>query len=137
MPARVGIDIKDKDTAPVIDFVNVEQLDRLQRIIRLQRWTNIPYTEIKTFVHCVASAGAEVNTFTINDNTLRALGVYRYLSQRYTVSVEEFSAMVHHLSVHRVGQAPALYDRVYNSDRLFNDALTLDGSLFKLDESGR
>lgn len=133
VPARVGIDIKDKDTAPVIDFVNVEQLDRLQRIIRLQRWTNIPYTEIKTFVHCVASAGAEVNTFTINDNTLRALGVYRYLSQRYTVSVEEFSAMVHHLSVHRVGQAPALHDRVYNSDRLFNDALTLDGSLFKLD----
>ncbi|MGP5110220.1 Tc toxin subunit A, partial [Pseudomonas helleri] len=67
-------------------------------------------------------------TFAINDNTLRVLGVYRYLNRRYGLQAEEFSALLYQLPVHAVGNIDSLFDRVFNQGQLNEHPLQLDNS---------
>ena len=106
---------------------STQRYDRLQRMIRLQRWLDIPFAELDEFVHSAQGCeGAPTDSLGINDNTLRALGVYRYLSQRYTINLQTFSAWLYRLPVHGTGQRAALFDQVFNPPNWLHSPLTLD-----------
>ena len=114
-----------------IDLLNssVERFDRLQRMIRLKRWIKLPYAQLDNLM--LSARLCEKNpdlTFTINDNTLRVLGVYRYLNRRYGLQAEEFSALLYQLPVHAVGDIDSLFDRVFNKGQLNEHPLQLDNS---------
>lgn len=107
---------------------SLDRLDRLQRMIRLQRWTGIPFAKLDTLIISVIRAEGEANLgLELNQNTLRALGVYRYLNQRYSIKPEEFAALMHDLSPYASGKDEVpLFDQVFNRVQLFDTPLILD-----------
>jgi len=118
-----------RDTAAAVHLLNtsLERHDRLQRMIRLQRWLDIPYADLDTLLYSArACEGSAKEPILINDNSLRALGVFGYLRRRYGITPETFAAWLYQLPVHGVGQTPALFDRVFNPPHGSSSPLTLD-----------
>lgn len=95
-----------------------ERFDRLQRMIRLHRWTGIPVAELDTLiVNAQRSEGSD----TLSANTLRTLGVYRYLNQRHGIAPEEFASLLHDMPVEACGERVPLFDQVFNRTRLLEN----------------
>ncbi|WP_224795787.1 Tc toxin subunit A [Pseudomonas fluorescens] len=114
---------------------SLNRFDRLQRMIRLQRWTGIPFAELDTLIISAMRAEGERNLgLELNTNTLRALGVYRYLEQRFGIKPQEFAALLHDLSPYAIGDRLPLFDEVFNRVKLFDTALVLDQTPFTLDK---
>jgi len=107
---------------------SLNRLDRLQRMVRLQRWTGIPFAELDTLVICAIRAEGDANlAMELNENTLRALGVYRYLNQHYGIAPQEFAALMHDLTPYASGKDELpLFDQVFNQLQLFDTPLILD-----------
>ncbi len=113
---------------------SLDRMDRLQRMIRLQRWTNIPFPKLDTLVICAIRAEGEANLgMELNENTLRALGVYRHLDQRHGIDPQEFGALMHDLTPYASGKEEVpLFDKVFNRVQLFDTPLVLDQTAFDL-----
>ncbi|NUT89751.1 toxin [Pseudomonas corrugata] len=92
-----------------------ERFDRIQRMIRVHRWTGIPVAELDTLI---VNAQRSEGTDTLNANTLRTLGVYRYLNQRHGIAPEEFASLLHDMPVDACGDRMPLFDQVFNRTRL-------------------
>ena len=107
---------------------SVDRFDRLQRMIRLQRWMDIPFAELDTLIMAVIrSEGADNLKAVITINVLRALGVYRYLRGRYTLEPEEFAGFLHTLGAYANGGRRPIFDQVFNNPSLFDTPMVLDG----------
>jgi hypothetical protein len=104
-----------------------KSFDRIQRMIRLQRWTGLPFAELDSLI--AASALAEVNgnglstnpLLILNINTLRAIGTYRYIAKHYSLAVDDYSAIVHRISTYGAGEKTPQFDRIFNSPQLFDN----------------
>ncbi|WP_422777024.1 Tc toxin subunit A [Pseudomonas mediterranea] len=100
-----------------------ERFARMQRMIRLHRWTGIPVAELDTLL--VSALRSEDNdTMTLNANTLRTLGVYRHLNRRHGIAPEEFASLLYELPVSACGQHAPLFDQVFNRTRLLDQPQT-------------
>lgn len=114
--------------------VSLERFDRLQRMIRLQRWLGLPFAQLDTLiVSAMRCEGSKNSTLRITHNTLRALGVFCYLSKRYGLQAEEFAAWLHQLPVHASGERVSLFDQVFNRagsalPPLYLDSVTFDAT---------
>ncbi|WP_278938117.1 Tc toxin subunit A [Pseudomonas helleri] len=118
-----------------IELLNTtaEKFDRLQRMIRLQRWLKVSFTQLDTLILSARRCeDSPIETFAINDNTLRVLGVFRYFNRRYGLQAEEFSALLYRLPVHAVGNSDSLFDRVFNRGALNEQSLKLGNSSLNL-----
>ncbi|HWH89001.1 MAG TPA: Tc toxin subunit A [Pseudomonas sp.] len=91
-------------------------LDRLQRMIRLHRWTDISLEELDVLV-CSATLGKNIDTF-ITNSTLSALGVYQYFNQRCGIEAEEFAALLYRLPTRPINGRTSLFDRVFQRNLL-------------------
>jgi hypothetical protein len=113
----------------VVSQATLDNFDRIHRIIRLQRWTKLPFAELDTLlVSGIRSEGADVNADGVLDfNTLRILGVYQYFSEQYTVKAEEFAAYIYYLQPFSTGDQKSFFDRAFNHKVLFEDPVKLDG----------
>ena len=127
----------DRDERPEkIANATEERLERLHRMIRLQRWLDIPFTELDTLICSVFESQRPLNTsMQLDRHVMRALGVYRYLNRRYSLTAEEFGALLHQISPYACGDHTALFDQLFNQARLFDTPLILDGRAFKADDS--
>ncbi|WP_339477695.1 Tc toxin subunit A [Pseudomonas fluorescens] len=107
---------------------SLNRLDRLQRMVRLHRWTGIAFAKLDTLIiSAIRSEGAANLGLELTENTLRALGVYRYLNERYGIGPEEFAALMHDLTPYTSGKAELpLFDQVFNRVQLFDTPLILD-----------
>ncbi|TMU72201.1 hypothetical protein FGA82_24805 [Pseudomonas fluorescens] len=146
-PAPEAVPRDDSDTAIGLEQIesgdskqwrlsktSLDRLDRLQRMIRLQRWTGITFAKLDTLIISAIRAEGEANLgLELNENTLRALGVYRYLNQRYSIEPEEFATLMHDLSPYASGKDEVpLFDRVFNRVQLFDTPLILDDTPINL-----
>jgi hypothetical protein len=125
-------EIKTEDsTTWRLTNTSLNRFDRLQRMIRLQRWMDIPFAELDTLIVAAMRAEGDANLeMALNDNTLRTLGVFRHLNQRYGIKAEEFAAFLHHLSPYADTDRTPLFDEVFNSPALFDTPLILDQTPF-------
>lgn len=131
MGIEVDRSVSNGSVTSYLTNTSLNRFDRLQRMIRLQRWINIPFAELDTLIMAVIHSEGESNlAWELNTNTLRALGVYRYLSNRYVIKPEEFAAFMHFLTVFASGDRMPLFDKVFNSPVLFDTPLILDGETF-------
>ncbi|BBE10383.1 Insecticidal toxin complex protein TcaA2 [Mycoavidus cysteinexigens] len=113
---------------------SLDRFDRLQRMIRLQKWLQLPFEQIDCLIIAACRAEGQRNlAFKPNANTLRALGVFRYLNQHYKVAPDIFAAFLHHISPYSAGENKPLFDRVFNSPVLFETPLILDQGSFEPD----
>jgi hypothetical protein len=114
---------------------SLNRLDRLQRMIRLQRWSGIPFAHLDTLIISAIRAEGGANLgMEFSENTLRALGVYCYMNQRHGIQPEEFAALMHDLCPYASGKDEVpLFDQVFNRVQLFDKPLILDHEPIKLD----
>jgi hypothetical protein len=103
-------------------------------MVRLQRWTGIPFPKLDTLIISAMRAEGEANLrMELNENTLRALGVYRHLNQRRSIDPQEFAALMHDLTPYASGKDEVpLFDQVFNQVSMFDTPLILDQSVFTL-----
>ncbi|TYK56069.1 Tc toxin subunit A [Pseudomonas synxantha] len=100
---------------------------RLHRMIRLQRWTQLPFEDLDALLISVVRREQDADPHQpCNDNTLRALGVYRYLERRHGLPLEEFAAMLDELPVWASGNRLSLYDQVFNHASMPGETLRVD-----------
>ncbi|MGO4363978.1 Tc toxin subunit A [Pseudomonas sp. PAB10] len=113
---------------------SLDRMDRLLRMIRLQRWTNIPFAKLDTLViGAIRAEGAANLGMVLNENTLRALGVYRYLNLRRGIDPQEFGAILGGITPYACGKDEVpFYDQVFNRVQLFDTPLILDQTPFDL-----
>lgn len=115
------IAITENSTKEIINRSRT-RFHRLQQMIRLQRWTDIPFAELDTLlVNALRSEGGPSRT--LNINTLRTLGVYRYLHQRYGILPEEFASFLHDMPTSACGDRTPLFDQVFNRTGLLDSPL--------------
>lgn len=119
-----------------------DRVDRMNRMIRLARWMDLPFDEVDQLL--VASMQAEqragiatrrintaaANGWTITENTLRALGLFQIMRRRYDATAEDFGALFYGLNVHGRGKTASQFDRVFNSQATFSVPLILDDKPF-------
>ncbi|MEX5575860.1 Tc toxin subunit A [Pseudomonas lijiangensis] len=125
--APLGLSRDDKGNARLIN-TSVDRFDRLQRMIRLQRWMDIPFAKLDTLIMAVIRSEGEANTGQVLTlNTLRTLGTYRYLSKHYSIEPEEFAGLFHQLSAYASNRHLPMYDQAFNYPVVFDTPLVLDG----------
>jgi hypothetical protein len=121
----------DNGTPAKLVNVSLERFDRLQRMIRLQRWLGVHFAQLDTLiVSAMRCEGTRNSALRITHNTLRALGVFCYLSKRYGLQAEEFAAWLHQLPVHASGDRMSLFDQVFNRAGSALPPLYLDSATF-------
>ena len=118
---------KGKDGELLLSDGSKPRLDRLQRMIRLQRWVAIPFAELDTLIVNAMRSEGNVSRV-LNQNTLRTLGVYRYLAQRYPIAPEEFAAFLHDMPTQACGERTPLFDQVFNHSAIFINSLQASSS---------
>ncbi|MBD2779108.1 Tc toxin subunit A [Xenorhabdus szentirmaii] len=127
-PDAVGIDVQRPRS---LTATTNPRFDRLQRLIRLQRWLEIPHHDLDGLLTCAMRAEGEENlTLEINFNTLRALGLFRHLNQRYKLSAPAFATLLHTLSPFAVSGNPTFLDQVFNQPKLFDEPFFVDNRTF-------
>ncbi|WP_081015410.1 MULTISPECIES: Tc toxin subunit A [Pseudomonas] len=116
-----------------ITKTSLNRFDRLQRMIRLQRWMNIPFAELDTLVvSAIRGCGENNLDMALNGDVMRVLGLFRYFSSHYQITAEEFAAFFHHLPPYATGDRTPLFDQVFNSPSLFDTPFVLDQQAFDL-----
>ncbi len=114
--------IVDTTTPPTFKFFPVKCFDALLRMVRLQRWTGIPVAELDTLIVNAMRSDGTTSPW-LNTNTVRVLGVYRYLNQRYSIAPEEFASLVHDVPTSACGDRAPLFDQVFNRTQLLASPL--------------
>ena len=129
--ARAPITVAVIGNVATLENASGQQFDRLHRMIRLQKWFGLTFCELDTLiVSAMACEGRANAEWQINQNTLRALGVYRYLNRRYNLSPLEFCAWLHRVPVQANAKEQPLFDQVFNRTSVSGQPLALDGQLF-------
>jgi hypothetical protein len=125
------------DTEPgEIASLTEERLERLHRMIRLQRWLDIPFSDLDSLICSAFESQIPRNqTMQLDAYVMQTLGTYRYLSRRYSITAEEFAALLYQVSPCASGENIPLFDKVFNRARLFDTPLKLDGRTFLADGS--
>ncbi|WP_367374091.1 Tc toxin subunit A [Pseudomonas lini] len=122
----------DTETKPrEIAHLTEKRLERLHRMIRLQRWLDIPFSDLDTLICSAFESQIPRNQkMQLDVYLMRTLGTYRYLSRRYSITAEEFAALLYQVSPCASGENIPLFDKVFNRARLFDTPLKLDGRTF-------
>ena len=104
------------------------RMDRINRMVRLQRWLGLSYEETDLLISaCIRAQGANNTDFTLNTHTLRALGVFRHWQQRYGISAFQFAAVLDIITPYAISPAVPFFDQVFNAPSLFDTPFTITG----------
>lgn len=111
--ASLALTLESQTPRQGFSHKSYEHFDRMQRMVRLQQWTGIPFAELDTLlVNIIHSEG---NTeMKLSDNTLRALGVYQYMKRRHGITPEEFASFISEMPTHASAERVSLFDQVFN-----------------------
>ncbi|MCI0994018.1 Tc toxin subunit A [Pseudomonas corrugata] len=145
---RVFQETRDTEPVPLdppVQLTNFtdERADRIHRLIRLSRWLGTSFREMDQLIVAAHRAEKGHGAPQITRNTLKALGVFCEMRQRYGVSAEDFAAWLDKVSVFGAGEQAAHYDRIFVNHGLLGTPLVLDNSPFSArvednaDERGR
>jgi len=119
-----------------ITGISTQHIDRLQRILRLQRALGLAPDEADTLV--IAALRAERQRpaqYQLTVSTLRALGLFRHLQQKYQVQPLQFAALLHEIPCHGTERQLSFYDTVFaprhdSEGQKLADVLVLDDQPF-------
>jgi len=96
--------------------LNTHRLDRMLRMIRLHRWTDISFAELDSLITNVDRAASGTH-YGMESNTLRALGVHHYMNKRYGIKPEEFASFLHDMPTYSCGDRVSLFDQVFSKTK--------------------
>jgi hypothetical protein len=113
-------------TAGKIDNATHDSFDRLQRFVRLQRWMNIPWAELDSLVIAIPRVEKSGWLEPLSKTVLRGLGIFQYLHDARQIEAEEFAAIIDRIAIFSTEGKTPLFDKIYNSRKLFDTPLVLD-----------
>lgn len=104
------------------------RMDRINRMVRLQRWLGLSYEETDLLVSaCIRAQGTNNTDFTLNAHTLRALGVFRHWQQKYGINAFQFAAVLDQITPYAISPAVPFLDQVFNAPSLFDAPFAITG----------
>lgn len=112
-----ALQLETQTTRQGFSHKSFERFDRMQRMIRLQQWTGISFAELDSLL--INIMYSEGNTaMTLSANTLRALGVYQYMTRRHGITADEFASLISEMPTRASAERVSLFDQVFNRTRL-------------------
>ncbi|WP_024681504.1 Tc toxin subunit A [Pseudomonas syringae] len=128
----------DSSSSQQLTNVSASHFDRLHKFIHLQHFLGLPFADVDTLVMSALRAEGQTSAFHFTANTLRAIGVFRYLHREFKVSAWQFATMLGALPVYSVGEALPALDTVLGAQAANgNDSgqtrLIFDDTEFDLD----
>ncbi|WP_314420559.1 Tc toxin subunit A [Pseudescherichia vulneris] len=104
------------------------RMDRINRMVRLQRWLGLSYEEIDLLLSaCIRAQGKNNKDFALNAHTLRALGVFRHWQQKYAINAFQFAAVLDEITPYAISPAVPFLDQVFNAPSLFDEPFAITG----------
>lgn len=118
-------------TLPRLNFIN--------RLVRLQKYTNLSYGELDWLMTCVKNTeNASENGQQFDEaNVIRALGLFKYLENRYSIHLKEFTALIARFCPYSVTGELSQFDQVFNAHLLGATALQLNWTNIVINSGSR
>ncbi|MBB1584758.1 Tc toxin subunit A [Serratia sp. OS31] len=124
---------KESNGQLTLNELTDDRMDRMNRLIRLQRVLDIPFDQLDYLI----TAGMHAEGFLsdkadgnlglyMNANTTRLLGVFNYYQRRYGVTAEQFAAITDQITPYAIAPGIPLLDRVFNRIKLFDQPYCVD-----------
>ncbi|MCF7695959.1 hypothetical protein KPG66_07545 [Mycetohabitans sp. B2] len=108
-----------------------DKLDRINRMVRLQKWLDLPYEDIDLLVTSAMDAEGDANrALLMNDNTLRMLGVFKHYQTTYGVSAKQFAAWLDVVTPFAITPNTPFLDQVFNASGAFDTPFVVDNQDF-------
>ncbi|HCN63656.1 MAG TPA: hypothetical protein DIT33_09685 [Pseudomonas sp.] len=105
-----------------------DQFDRMNRMIRLARWLDLPFDQVDRLLTASIAAEQKNTPLLITTDTLRSLGVFQRLRATHKITVDDFATLLNGLATLGRGKDTSQFDLVFNSQALFPQPLILDNS---------
>jgi len=106
-------------------------MDRINRMVRLQRWLDLPYEQVDLLLSACARAQGQNNTdFSSNTHTLRMLGVFRQFQKKYQTTAYDFAAIINQITPYAISPNVPFFDQVFNSPSLFETPFAITDENF-------
>ncbi|MBC3420057.1 neuraminidase-like domain-containing protein [Pseudomonas sp. RW3S2] len=123
------------DKSVEISGITDDHLYRLERILVIQRALKLNYSEADWLVMAAIWSDDSTDDFALTDNTLRALGLFRHLQQKYNIGPQQYSALICEISVYGTDRERPFYDQLFAPATLEDSGgalavMKLDGQAF-------
>ncbi|WP_176414684.1 insecticidal toxin complex protein TccA [Photorhabdus luminescens] len=116
--------------ALTVNNLTDDKLDRINRIVRLQKWLNLPYEDIDLLVTSAMDAEAGNSALLMNDSTLRLLGVFKHYQAKYGITAKQFAGWLRVVTPFAITPATPFLDQVFNSVGAFDTPFVIDNQDF-------
>ncbi|AOK31437.1 MULTISPECIES: Tc toxin subunit A [Burkholderia] len=108
-----------------------DRLDRINRMVRLQKWLGLPFEDIDLLVTSAIEAENKENpAYLMNDNTLRMLGVFKHYQSTHGVTPKQFAAWLYIVTPFAITPDLPFFDQIFNSSGAFDTPLVIDNQSF-------
>lgn len=97
----------------VITGLTDAHLDRMQRILRVQRALGLNAAECDGLVMAALRAEGQQTDYHLTGNTLRALGMFRHLQHKYRVTPWQYAAFLDAISPYATDRQVSFYDQLF------------------------
>lgn len=143
--ASLQISVNDKDsglsiypacyfnfnTCPILVHLSDVRMQRINRMIRLQRWLDLSFEEVDLLINaCIRGQGSQNSDNSLNEQTLRMLGVFRYWQQAYQVTAFQFAAILYQITPYAISPAVPFLDQVFNTASAFDEPFKITDQAF-------
>ncbi|WP_095126202.1 Tc toxin subunit A [Pseudomonas sp. Irchel s3a12] len=137
----VNINVADENPASLHrlsvvynDDKGLATFDRMNRMIRLCNWLELPSDQVDVLVAAAIRAevrgGADEGKWWITDNVVHAIGLFQTLRERYNCTAADFAVFIDQLAIYGRGEALSQFDQVFNSQGRYREPLVLDDGDF-------
>lgn len=112
----------------------IDPYERMNRKIRLDQWLSLPAEQVDALLAAAINAEkrgvAPTYPCWISTHGVHALGLFQLLREGYGCNAEDFAAFIDQVSIYGRAESPSLFDRTFNSQGSYRQALVLDGAEF-------
>ncbi|CAI8828364.1 Virulence plasmid 28 protein [Pseudomonas sp. IT-P44] len=148
-----AMDLSEPGKATTRKFTSAthNRFERMNRILRLSRWLELPVNQCDRLI--MAAFNAELRgdirdpqarkvalatkPSRITSNTLRAIGLFQEFRLRFKCSAEQFAALIDEISPYSRGEELSQFDRIFNAQALFDAPLKADKGYFAIEAQTR
>lgn len=121
----------DFNTCPTLMHLSDVRMQRINRMVRLQRWLGLSFEEVDLLINaCIRGQGSQNSDNSLNAQTLRMLGVYRHWQQAYQVTAFQFAAILYQITPYAISPAVPFLDQVFNTASAFDEPFKITDRAF-------
>ncbi|EGX4304753.1 virulence protein SpvA [Salmonella enterica] len=121
----------DFNTCPTLMHLSDVRMQRINRMVRLQRWLGLSFEEVDLLINaCIRGQGSQNSDNSLNAQTLRMLGVYRHWQQAYQVTAFQFAAILYQITPYAISPAVPFLDQVFNTASAFDEPFKITDQAF-------